>query len=117
MQRIQFSFIICKTKRVIVNSSNFFFQTAIPFVTEFLPAIVYYILSMFGLEIGIYVNAILVIISFQPLLNGCTTLIVVTDYRRAVKKIIFNFMRIQHGNVRRVESNPANFMPKSTTSS
>ncbi|PAV60629.1 hypothetical protein WR25_03109 [Diploscapter pachys] len=51
-------------------------QTTIPFVTEFLPAIVYYILSMFGLEIGIY-----------------------------------------DGNVSRVESNPANFMSKSTASS
>ncbi|PAV77167.1 hypothetical protein WR25_14088 [Diploscapter pachys] len=51
-------------------------QTAIPFVTEFLPAIVYYILSMFGLEIGIY-----------------------------------------DGNVSRVESNPANFISKSTASS
>ncbi|PAV60097.1 hypothetical protein WR25_25318 [Diploscapter pachys] len=79
-------------------------QTFIPLITAFIPIGVFYACPFFRINLGIYSNAVVVLLSFYSLLDGIVILVVVTDYRRAVVGIFFKKFSLRFNTSNRVDS-------------
>ncbi|PAV65333.1 hypothetical protein WR25_13049 [Diploscapter pachys] len=92
-------------------------QFFVPLGTAFIPVGIYYFCPLFGIELGIYSNIIVISFSFQLLFDGCITLFIITDYRRAVLKTMQNVVhfciRRQVFRSSKVQANASNFTAKS----
>ncbi|PAV77571.1 hypothetical protein WR25_15257 [Diploscapter pachys] len=79
-------------------------QTFIPLITAFIPIGVFYTCPFFGIKLGIYSNAVVVLLSFYSLLDGIVILVVVTDYRRAVVGMFFKRFNLRFSTNNQVDS-------------